>query len=158
MRGLASYTIPKIDVLVSGTVRSQPPMQIAGCLAGVHGAPSAQWQVPNSVILAAFGKLPPGRRRRGTTTIQLADNEHRVYSDERRTQIDLRVAKVLRFGRTRTDVGVDVNNVFNTNYATLVQHDVYLQHRQCAAPSRVGRRPPAIYNPRFVRLNFTVNF
>ena len=27
LRGLASYTIPKIDVLVSGTVRSQPGVE-----------------------------------------------------------------------------------------------------------------------------------
>ena len=30
----------------------------------------------------------------------------------------MRFAKILRFGRTRTDIGVDINNLFNTNYAT----------------------------------------
>jgi hypothetical protein len=33
-------------------------------------------------------------------------------------QVDMRFAKILRFRRTRVDIGVDVNNVFNTNYAT----------------------------------------
>ena len=32
--------------------------------------------------------------------------------------MDLRFAKVVRFGRTRTDVGIDLWNLFNTNYAT----------------------------------------
>jgi len=58
------------------------------------------------------------RRRRGNTIIQLADNEHRIYADERRNQIDMRFAKVVRFGRTRTDIGVDLNNLFNAHNAT----------------------------------------
>ena len=39
IRGLGSYTIPKMDVLVSATVRSQPPLQLDGQLAGAehHG-------------------------------------------------------------------------------------------------------------------------
>ena len=35
IRGLATYTVPKIDVLISATVRSQPPSQL-----------TATWQVP----------------------------------------------------------------------------------------------------------------
>jgi len=158
LRGLASYTIPKIDVLVSGTFRSQPEMQIAGAaLPGFFGATSAQWQVPNSVVQATLGHLPPGAAANGNTTIQLADNEHRVYSGERRTQVDLRFAKVLRFGRTRSDIGVDVNNVFNTNYATAF-NTTYLFNTDNAPRPAGWNTPTAIYNPRFVRVNFTVNF
>ena len=39
VRGLGSYTIPKVDVLVSATVRSQPPL-----------AAAANWQVPNTTV------------------------------------------------------------------------------------------------------------
>ena len=60
VRGLASYTIPKIDVLVSATVRSQPEMQL-GTRNGVTGNTSAQWQVPNSVIIAASRQAAAGR-------------------------------------------------------------------------------------------------
>ena len=49
VRGLASYTIPKIDVLVSGTVRSQSPLQL-----------TATMNVPNAVIAAQLGHLPFG--------------------------------------------------------------------------------------------------
>ena len=158
VRGLASYTVPFVDVLVSATVRSQPPLQIAGNSQPVfHGAPSAAWSVPNSVIIAALGHGHPSLTATGNTTIQLADNEHRVYADERRTQMDLRVAKVLRFGRTRTDVGVDVNNVFNTNYAT--GFNTTYTYGTDNAPRPAGwATPTAIYNPRFVRANLTVNF
>jgi len=37
-----------------------------------------------------------------------------LYGD-RVNEIDLRLAKVLRFGRTRTNVGFDIYNIFNSN-------------------------------------------
>ena len=39
-----------------------------------------------------------------------------MYGD-RLNEVDFRIAKLLRFGRTRTNVGVDVYNVFNANPA-----------------------------------------
>jgi hypothetical protein len=145
-RGLASYTIPKIDVLVSATLRSQPALGIA-----------ANWVVPNSVIAAALGHLPPGATPTGNTTIPLTDSEHLVWADERRTQIDMRFAKILRFGRTRSDIGVDVNNLLNTNYTTGYNTTYTYLVDNAPRPSGWGT-PTSIYNPRFVRLNFTVNF
>jgi len=152
VRGLASYMVPKIDVLLSTVIRSQPPLEI-----------TANWLVPNSMIAAALGHLPPGAQPTGTTTIPLTDNEHRVFADERRTQVDMRVAKVVRFGRTRTDIGVDINNLFNTNYVTQY-NQTYVQGTVPASSDNFGPRPggwgtpTGIYAPRFVRLNFTVNF
>jgi hypothetical protein len=152
LRGLISYTIPRIDVLVSSVVRSQPASAI-----------TANWQVPNSMIVGALGHLPPGALATGTTTILLTDNEHRVYADERRTQIDMRFAKIVRFGRTRTDIGVDVNNLFNTSYATGF-NQTYVQGTNPASSDNLGPRPAgwgtpsSLAFPRFVRFNFTVNF
>ena len=156
VRGLASYTVPKIDVLISGIVRSQPEVQLSNANV-LTGAQSAQWQVPNSVIAAALGHLPPGATPTGNTTIQLADNQHRVYSNQRRTQIDMRFAKVVRFGRTRTDIGVDLNNLLNTNYATGFNTTYIYNTDNAPRPSGWGT-PTSIYNPRFVRLNFTVSY
>jgi hypothetical protein len=146
LRGLVTYTIPTIDVLVSAVLRSQPPSQIM-----------ANWQVPNSEIVRVFGKLPPGATATGTTTIQLTDNEHRVYADERRTQVDMRFAKIIRFGRTRTDIGVDVNNLFNTSYATGFNQTYVFNTDNTPRPAGWGT-PTGLAFPRFVRLNFTVNF
>jgi hypothetical protein len=143
VRGLASYTVPRVDVLVSAIMRSEPPRSL-----------SANWRVPNSQIIDLLGFVPPGMNANGNTTIALHDNEHRIFADERRTQVDMRFAKVLRFGRTRTDVGVDLNNLFNTNYAT--------GNESTFEPDAPGggtwANPTSIYSPRFVRLNFTVNF
>jgi hypothetical protein len=146
IRGLASYTLPKIDVLVSATVRSQPQTAI-----------TATWQVPNAVITSALGHLPPGATAAGTTNLALTDNEHRVYADERRTQVDMRFAKVLRFNRTRTDIGVDLNNLLNTNYATGFNTTYVYGTDNTPRPSGWAT-PTSLYTPRFVRLNLTFNF
>ena len=146
LRGLASYTIPRVDVLVSGTVRSQPASQL-----------TANWQVPNSVVAAALGHLPPGATATGTTTILLTDNEHRVYADERRTQVDMRIAKIVRFGGARADVGVDITNLLNTNYATQF-NQTYIYSTDNVSRPGGWATPTGIYTPRFVRLNFTLNF
>jgi hypothetical protein len=152
LRGLVTYTIPKIDVLLSTVLRSQPNQLIGGT-----PATSATWQVPNSVIAAALGHLPVGATATGTTNIALIDNEHRVYADERRTQVDMRVAKIVRFGRTRTDIGVDVNNLFNTSYATGF-NTTYVYTTDNVPRPAGWATPSGLAFPRFVRFNFTVNF
>src|SRR5687767_6602767 len=144
IRGLGSYTIPKIDVLVSATLRSQPPLEL-----------DADWVVPNATIrtLLPPGPVPPGLTS-GNSTISLTDADHRIYASNRRTQVDMRFAKVVRLGRTRTDIGIDLWNLFNTNYATAYEGD----YGDTTGASSEWQNPTSIYAPRFVRLNFTVGF
>ena len=113
--------------------------------------------MPNSVVAAALGHLPVGATATGTTTIQIADNVSRVYADNRRTQIDMRFAKVLRFGRTRSDVGIDLNNLLNTNYAT-GYNTTYAYSAGNALQGGTWGNPTSIYTPRFMRINYTINF
>jgi hypothetical protein len=109
------------------------------------------------VIATALGHLPPGATATGTTNLLLTDNEHRVYSGERRTQLDMRFAKVLRFNRTRTDVGIDLNNLLNTNYATGFNTTYVYGTDNTPRPSGWGT-PTSLYTARFVRFNLTVSF
>jgi hypothetical protein len=109
------------------------------------------------VIIAALGHSHPSLTPTGTTDIPLGHNDRRIYADERRTQIDMRFAKVLRVGGTRTDAGVDLNNLLNTNYATGFNTRYIYNTDNTPRPSGWGT-PTSIYNPRFVRLNFTLNF
>ena len=146
VRGLASYTIPRVDVLASATVRSQPSL-----------ARTANWPVPNTVVLQLLGRLPPGGTLGGNTIVSLIDNDNQLYADNRRTQIDLRVAKIFRFGKTRLDVGVDVENLFNTSYPTTYEN-TYQYSVGNTAMGGTWDNPTAIYSPRFARLNFTVSF
>jgi hypothetical protein len=145
-RGLASYTIPKVDVLVSGTVRSQPPIERA-----------ANWAVPNSLIQASLGRLPPGAQLTGNTTINIIDSEHLLFADNRRTQVDMRFAKIFRFAGKRADFGVDLGNLLNTNYTTTFENTYQFSAGNTAQGGTWGN-PTAIYSPRFVRWNLTVDF
>ena len=146
VRGLASYTVPKVDVLISGTVRSQPVLER-----------SASWAIPNSMIRDAIGRLPPGSAATGTTTVDILDTEHRLFADERRTQIDMRFAKIFRFGGRRVDLGVDLSNLLNTNYATTYEN-TYQFSTGNTLQGGTWNNPTAIYTPRFVRWNLTVDF
>jgi hypothetical protein len=146
LRGLASYTIPKIDVLVSTAVRSQPPLALA-----------ANWAVPNSVVMSILGRVPPGGTAGGNTTVALLDNEHRLFADNRRTQVDMRVAKIFRFGTKRLDVGVDGENLLNTNYATAYS-GTYQFSTSNTAMGGTWNNPTGIYPPRYARVNLTFGF
>ena len=148
IRGLASYTIPKIDVLISGTLRSQPPLQL-----------TATWQVPNSVIAASLGHLPAGAVATGTTNLNLLplNDNNKLYADQRRNQIDMRLAKVLRFGHTRSDIGIDVYNLLNANYATGF-NTTYVYTTDNSPRPAGWATPTGIFQPRFVRFNFTIDF
>jgi hypothetical protein len=146
IRGLASYVVPRVDVLVSGTVRSQPPLDR-----------TANWPVLNSVIQASLGRLPPGGNATGNTTINILDNDHRLFADNRRTQVDMRFAKIFRFAGRRADIGIDLGNLLNTNYATTYEN-TYQFSVGNAAQGGTWNNPTAVYAPRFVRWNLTVDF
>jgi hypothetical protein len=160
-RGLASYTIPWVDVRVSATVRSQPEVAL-----------SASWSLPNSpasplcsanpsqcLTLQGVlgGTLPTGVSTTGSQTIALIDNDHRLYSGERRTQLDMRFAKILRFRNMRADLGVDVWNLLNTNYTTVFEND-YDYSIGNVDQGTTWNIPTSIYPPRYARVNITFNF
>jgi hypothetical protein len=155
IRGLASYAVPKVDVLVSATVRSLRttiPFLTANGSATNGASLSANYNVPNTVVQGLLGgRLPSGTNANGTTTVNLVEPAQ-VYGD-RVTQIDMRFAKILRFGRTRTDVGVDLYNLLNTNDAA-----GYEQTFDYATQGASWLRPTSIVAPRFARVNVTLNF
>jgi hypothetical protein len=145
-RGLTSYTVPKIDVLVSATLRTQPELER-----------TATWQVPNTVIQSIIGRLPPGGNANGNTNIEILDADHRLFAGNRRTQIDMRFAKVLRFGARRANIGVDLGNLLNTNYTTTYE-DIYQFSAGNTGRGGTWNNPTAVVTPRFVRWNLTVDY
>ena len=64
--------------------------------------------------------------------------------------IDFRAAKILRFGRTRTQIGIDVYNVLNSDTVTMYNNGYN--------PTGAWLTPTAILPARYVRLNLQLDF
>ena len=77
-----------------------------------------------------------------------------VWGD-RVNEIDLRFAKILKFGRMRTNVGIDVFNVINSN--------AVLTYNQTFSPtvttgSGAWLAPTAVLTPRFFKISAQIDF
>jgi len=133
---LGSYTIPKVDVQVAGTLRSDPGGQLA-----------ANWTAPNS---ATVGLNRPFAGLGGQTiTVNLI--EPGTLYGERVNQIDMRFAKILRFGRTRSTVGLDLYNLTNS--------DAVLTYNQTFSPTTTTwLRPNSVLQARFLKISAQVDF
>jgi hypothetical protein len=149
VRGLAAYTIPKIDVAVSASFQFKPgTLGVGGNDTATNGTSvAANINVPNAVAQASLGR-PLSLGATNTAVNMLLPGE--LYGD-RVNQVDMRFAKVLRFGRTRTMVGLDLYNLFNANPG--------LTYNQgWGTNGGTWLRPLTILYPRFVRFNATVDF
>ena len=62
---------------------------------------------------------------------------------ERINVVDMRFAKVLRFGRTRLNVGMDLYNLLNANAPTALRDRVRPGHQRRALDAADGRSQPA---------------
>jgi hypothetical protein len=75
-----------------------------------------------------------------------------MYGD-RVNGLDMRFAKILRFGNKRTNIGVDLYNLLNMNTPT--------GYREVFDPLNNGDtwlQPSSVLLPRFVRLNVQFDF
>jgi carboxypeptidase family protein len=148
-RGLANYIVPKIDVQVSAILRSQANTSPGAQIASNGGSLSANYTITNAQVIAALGRPLAGNAQNTTVDLTLPGE---LYAD-RINSVDMRFAKILRFGRTRTNVGIDLYNMLNANTGTAFQ--------QTFDPLNNGAtwlRPTTILNPRFIRFNVTMDF
>jgi len=108
-RGLASYTVRKIDVQLSATLQSRSGPELL-----------ANAVIPSATVAQTLGRPLAGGA--ANVTVNLL-NAGEMYGD-RVTQLDFRVAKILRFGKTRTNIGIDFYNVTNSS-TTLTYNNTY---------------------------------
>jgi hypothetical protein len=133
IRGLASYTVPRIDVQVATAWQSRPGPELL-----------ANWAVPNSVIQPSLGRPLSG----GVANVNVnLLNPGQMYGD-RINQLDVRFGKILQFGRTRTIVGVDIYNITNSS-VTLTYNSTY---------GTTWLRPTAFMPARWVKITGQLNF
>jgi hypothetical protein len=132
---LGSYIIPRIDVQVAGTFRSDQGDELA-----------ASWTFGQADTVGLNRALAGGS---ATATVNLI--EPGTLYGERVNQIDMRFAKILKFGRSRTTVGFDVYNLVNSN--------AVLTYNQTFSPTTTTwLRPNSVLQARFIKFSAQVDF
>jgi hypothetical protein len=109
VRGQATYTIPWVDVLFSSSFSYRPGTRLSATYTTdkrnvVWGPFSQDVDASNPTIIAGQ-----------TVSTNLLNNNH--YGEGIRL-VDIRLAKNIRFGRRRVNIGADVYNAFNSDAAT----------------------------------------
>jgi len=136
-RGLATYTIPRVDVQLAATWMSVPGEYL-----------EANFVADNAWIAA--GPQPLGRPLTGAAvaTVNLIP-PYSMFAD-RRNNVDFRVAKILRFAGMRTQFGVDIYNLMNV--------DVVTAYNQTFVPGGPWLAPTALQPARYARLSLEIDF
>jgi hypothetical protein len=99
-RGLATYTVPKVDMQLSGVFQSK-----------VGALLTANYDVPAAAVAQSLLRAPSGNVT--FVTVNLVEPGS-LYGD-RINQLDFRVAKILRFSGKRAMLALDMYNALNAN-------------------------------------------
>jgi hypothetical protein len=120
-KGLATYTVPKIDVLISGTFRSlpYPGSEFPSVQSQSLGALALALNIPGVVNTTSLGR-PFGS---GIPVQNLNVVEPGTVYGDRLNAVDLRFGKILRYGRTRTQLNLDIYNLANSNTTEVYQRN-----------------------------------
>ncbi len=142
VKGYGSYTIPKVDVQISGTYQTKPgPLVLALYTAtNAEVAPSLGRSLAGAAPTVDVHLLAPGPY---TTSNGGSGQVH----GERLHQVDFRFSKLLHFGGTRARANVDVYNALNSS-AVLLQNDTFGD----------WQRPTEILIARFVKFSLQFDF
>jgi hypothetical protein len=135
-KGLGSYVIPVIDVQLSGTFQSLP-----------GDALEANYDVPSAVVAPSLGRPLSGNEQFAEINLVAPGD---VIGD-RINQLDFRVSKILRFGRTRAQIAVDLYNALNAN-------SVESYNETFVAGGGTWPRPTGILEARFVKITTQFDF
>jgi hypothetical protein len=129
---LGSYTVPRVDVLVSGTFQSLPGPLIL-----------ANFNAPNALVAPSLGRPLSG----GAANITVNLVEPGSMYGGRLNQFDVRLGKVLRFGRTSTIVNFDLYNALNASTALAVNNNY-----------AAWQRATTVLQPRFAKFSVQFDF
>jgi len=130
---LGSYTIPRVELQVSGTLQSLPGPEIF-----------ANYVATNAQVVPTLGRnLAAGAG--ATVTVNLV-KPGTMYGP-RLNQLDLRIGRALHVGRTRTTLNLDVYNALNVDTA-LTMNNAYAS----------WQRPQSIILARFAKLGLQFDF
>jgi len=135
IRGVISYAIPRIDLQLSSTVQSKAgPMLIAN------------YAVPDAAIVPSLGRSLSGNAANVTVNLIAPGT---LYGG-RINQVDVRIAKAVKRGRTQTLVAVEAYNALNSSAA--------LTYNTTFVPAAVWPQPNTILTPRLLKVTAEVTF
>ncbi len=137
-RGLATYTVPKVDVQLAATWVSIPGDSLRADYTLSAAIQAAQ-------IVPQIGRTLTGALNQ-VNLIAPA-----TMWGERRNNIDLRIAKILRYGGMRTQVGVDIFNLLNADTITNYNYGF-------VPGSSSWLTPTTIVPSRYARIGVVVDF
>jgi hypothetical protein len=137
LRAIGTYTIPRIDVQVAGTLTNRPGPE-----------KSATVQYPAAVIAQSLGRPVSGNP--ATVAVNLFETGEAFYPQI--NFFDLRVGKILRAGRVRANVSVDIYNALNSSTGQTYNNTYTLTN-----PSLWGT-PNLILPARFAKLALQIDF
>jgi hypothetical protein len=135
LRGLASYTVPKIDTQVSAVFQSKPGALLA-----------ANWNAPAATVAQSLGRAPSGNVP--NVSINLIEPGS-LYGD-RINQLDFRFAKNFRFGGQRAQLALDLYNAMNAN--------PIISYNNSFTPGGPWLQPNAILTGRLARISAEWSF
>jgi len=131
---LGSYTVPKVDVQLGAAYQSIPGIEMF-----------ASYAAPNSVVQQSLGRLPTGGVATGTTTLALLPPGQNFYT--RFNQVDLRLGKIIRLARTRSNLSLDIYNLFNSAVVSGL-----------TSTYATWLAPTSVVPPRLLKVSWTVDF
>ena len=134
-RGLSSYLVPKADVQLAATFQSKPGATLA-----------ANYAAPNSAVAPSLGRDLSGGAANVTINLVAPGT---IYGD-RINELDMRVAKILRVGRTRSTFALDVYNALNSS--------AVLTYNTAFVPGGTWPQPLTILTPRFLKITSEIDF
>jgi len=103
VKAIGTYVVPKVDVLFSGTFSSVPGVALAATVNYPSG--------PGSPIAQSLGRALSSSAPTSTLSVLAPET---LYGD-RAHDLDLRIGKMIKVGRTRSNVALDIVNVFNSD-------------------------------------------
>ena len=119
----------------SATLQSKPGTMLA-----------ANYAVPNAAAASSLGRDLSGNAPNVTVNLVAPG----TMSGDRINQLDVRAAKILRHGRLRTMVALDIYNALNSSAG--------LTYNNAFVPGASWPRPNTILTPRFFRITVETEF
>ena len=104
-KALASYMIENVGVQLSAAFQSNAYSGNPGTAA------AANYNAPNTVVAPALGRSLAGNAQNVTINLVAPGS----LGGDRLNQLDVRVGKTLKYGRTKSLIALDVYNVTNAN-------------------------------------------